>query len=71
MKLLILKPVAELNESGMKLITEKHQKVGLQFHLLFKIKKKIINSVLRAEIKRLESKTIANRKASKNGDWLC
>ncbi|MEO0094107.1 MAG: hypothetical protein ABIK67_07645, partial [candidate division WOR-3 bacterium] len=67
MKLLILKPVAELNESGMKLITEKHQKVGLQFHLLFKIKKKIINSVLRAEIKRLESKNHCQPKSKQ--EW--
>ncbi len=37
------------------MVTEKYQRAGLQFHLLFKIKK-IINSVLRGEIKRLESK---------------
>ncbi len=47
--------LAELNKPGMKMVTEKYQKAGLQFQLLFKIKK-IINSVLRGEIKRLESK---------------
>ncbi|MEO0114772.1 MAG: helix-turn-helix transcriptional regulator [candidate division WOR-3 bacterium] len=47
--------LAELNKPGMKMITEKYQRAGLQFHLLFKIKK-VINSVLRGEIKRIESK---------------
>jgi len=47
--------LAELNKAGMKMVTEKYQRAGLKFHLLFKIKK-IINSVLRGEIKRLEAK---------------
>jgi len=47
--------LAALNKAGMKMITEKYQRAGLKFHLLFKIKK-IINSVLRGEIKRLEAK---------------
>jgi len=47
--------LAKLNKAGMKMVTEKYQRAGLKFHLLFKIKK-IINSVLRGEIKRLEAK---------------
>jgi len=47
--------LAKLNKAGMKMVTEKYQRAGLKFHLLFKIKK-IINSVLRGEIKRLETK---------------
>jgi len=46
---------ASIKRSEMKMVTEKYQRVGLKFHLLFKIKK-IINSVLRGEIKRLEAK---------------
>ena len=44
-----------LNKAGMKMATEKWQRAGLKLHLISKIKK-IINSVLRGEIKRIESK---------------
>jgi transcriptional regulator with XRE-family HTH domain len=44
-----------LNKPGMKMVTEKWQRAGLKLNLLFKIKK-IINSVLRGEIKRIEAK---------------
>jgi len=37
------------------MVTEKWQRAGLKLHLISKIKK-IINSVLREEIKRIESK---------------
>jgi|GEM_PF-520835 transcriptional regulator with XRE-family HTH domain len=47
--------LAELNKAGMKMVVEKYQRAGLKFHLLFKIKK-VINSILRGEIKRLEAK---------------
>jgi len=47
--------LATLNKAGMKMVAEKYQRAGLQLHLIFKIKK-IINSVLRGEIKRIEAK---------------
>jgi len=47
--------LATLNKAGTKMVTEKYQRAGLKLNLLFKIKK-IINSVLRGEIKRISSK---------------
>jgi hypothetical protein len=47
--------LASLNKAGMKMVAEKYQRSGLQLNLIYKIKK-IINSVLRGEIKRIESK---------------
>jgi transcriptional regulator with XRE-family HTH domain len=47
--------LATLNKAGMKIVTDKYQRAGLQLNLIYKIKK-IINSVLRGEIKRIESK---------------
>ena len=47
--------LATLNKPGMKMVAEKWQRAGLKLNYLFKIKK-IINSVLRGEIKRIESK---------------
>jgi hypothetical protein len=47
--------LATLNKVGMKMVTDKYQRVGLKLNLLVKIKK-IINSVLRGEIKRIEAK---------------
>jgi hypothetical protein len=47
--------LATLNKPGMKMVTEKWQRAGLKLNLLFKIKK-IINSVLRGEIKRISAK---------------
>jgi transcriptional regulator with XRE-family HTH domain len=44
-----------LNKAGMKMVTEKWRRAGLKLNLLFKIKK-IINSVLRGEIKRITTK---------------
>jgi len=44
-----------LNKSGMKAVTEQYQRAGLKTHLLYGLKK-IINSVIRAEIKRIEAK---------------
>jgi transcriptional regulator with XRE-family HTH domain len=47
--------LAALNKPGMKMVTDKYQRAGLKLHLLYKIKK-IINSVLRGEIKRIMAK---------------
>jgi transcriptional regulator with XRE-family HTH domain len=47
--------LASLNKAGMKMVADKYQRAGLKLHLLVKIKK-IINSVLRGEIKRIETK---------------
>jgi transcriptional regulator with XRE-family HTH domain len=47
--------LAALNKAGMKMVSDKYQRGGLKFHLITKIKK-IINSVLRGEIKRIEAK---------------
>ena len=47
--------LATLNKAGMKMVADKYQRAGLKLYLLFKIKK-IINSVLRGEIKRIEAK---------------
>ena len=47
--------LATLNKPGMKTVTDKYQRAGLKLHLLSKIKK-IINSVLRGEIKRIMAK---------------
>jgi transcriptional regulator with XRE-family HTH domain len=47
--------LATLNKPGMKMVTDKYQRTGLKLNLLVKIKK-IINSVLMGEIKRIESK---------------
>jgi transcriptional regulator with XRE-family HTH domain len=47
--------LATLNKPGMKMVADKWQRAGLKLNYLFKIKK-IINSVLRGEIKRIESK---------------
>jgi transcriptional regulator with XRE-family HTH domain len=44
-----------LNKAGMKMVADKYHRAGLQLNLISKIKK-IINSVLRGEIKRIESK---------------
>lgn len=46
--------LATLNKSGMKAVTEKYQRAGLKTNLLFGLKK-IINNVLRAEIKRISA----------------
>jgi transcriptional regulator with XRE-family HTH domain len=43
------------NKAGMKLVINKYRRAGLQFHLLFKITK-IIYSVIKAELKRIEAK---------------
>ena len=47
--------LATLNKAGMKMLTEKYQRAGLKLNLMVKIKK-LINSVLRGEIKRIEAK---------------
>jgi transcriptional regulator with XRE-family HTH domain len=47
--------MASLNKPGMKMVIEKYQRAGLARHLLFKIKK-IIFSIIGAEIKRIEAK---------------
>ena len=44
-----------LNKPGMKMVTDKYQSTGLKLNLLYKIKK-IINLVLRSEIKRFAAK---------------
>jgi hypothetical protein len=62
--------LAALNKPGMKVVIEKYQRAGLERHLIFKIKK-IVFSVIGAEIKRIEAKkTFADGKAGKNGDWI-
>ena len=47
--------LAALNKPGQKMVIEKYQRVGLERHLLFKIRK-IIFSVIGAELKRIEAK---------------
>ena len=47
--------LAALNKPGMKMVIEKYQRAGLERHLIFKIKK-IVFSVIGAEIKRIEAK---------------
>ncbi len=47
--------LAALNKAGMKMVADKYRRAGLKLNLLFKIKK-IINSVLRGEIKRITAK---------------
>ncbi|MDH5684655.1 MAG: hypothetical protein OEZ20_09350, partial [candidate division WOR-3 bacterium] len=47
--------LATLNKSGMKAVTERYQRAGLKIHILYGLKK-IINSVIRAEIKRILAK---------------
>jgi len=47
--------LATLNKTGMKMVADKYQRAGLKQNLLFKIKK-IINSVLMGEIKRISAK---------------
>jgi hypothetical protein len=46
---------ATLNKAGMKMVSDKYLRAGLQFNLISKIKK-IINSVIYGEIKRIEAK---------------
>jgi transcriptional regulator with XRE-family HTH domain len=47
--------MASLNKSGMRAVVDKYQRAGLKIHILYGLKK-IINSVIRAEIKRIVSK---------------
>ena len=47
--------LAALNKAGQKMVIEKYQRAGLQFYLINKIKK-IIYSVIGAELKRIEAK---------------
>ncbi len=47
--------LATLNKSGMKAVTDKYLRTGLKRNLFFGLKK-IINNVLRAEIKRISAK---------------
>jgi transcriptional regulator with XRE-family HTH domain len=47
--------MATLNKAGMRMVSDKYLRVGLQFNLISKIKK-IINSVIYGEIKRIEAK---------------
>jgi transcriptional regulator with XRE-family HTH domain len=47
--------MATLNKAGMKMVADKYQRTGLKLNLLVKIKK-IINSVLMGEIKRITAK---------------
>ena len=47
--------MASLNKSGMRAVVDKYQRAGLKIHILYGLKK-IINSVIRAEIKRIEAK---------------
>jgi hypothetical protein len=47
--------LSTLNKSGMKAVTERYQRAGLKTNILFGLKK-IINNVLRAEIKRISAK---------------
>ncbi len=46
--------LATLNKSGMKSVTDKYQRTGLKTNILFGLKK-IINNILRAEIKRISA----------------
>ncbi len=57
--------LAVLNKAGMKMVTDKYLRTGLKFNLIAKIKK-IINSVLRAEIKRISAqKPLPTKKQEK------
>ncbi len=57
--------LATLNKSGMKAVTEKYQRAGLKTNLLFGLKK-IINNVLRAEVKRISAqKPLPTKKQEK------
>ena len=57
--------LATLNKSGMKAVTDKWQRTGLKTNLLYGLKK-IINNVLRAEIKRISAKKpLASEKQEK------
>jgi transcriptional regulator with XRE-family HTH domain len=47
--------MATLNKSGMKAVTVQYQRAGLKTHLLYGLKK-IINKVIRAEIKRIQAR---------------
>ncbi len=47
--------LATLNKSGMKAVTDKYQRAGLKRNIIYGLKK-IINNVIRAEIKRIEAK---------------
>jgi transcriptional regulator with XRE-family HTH domain len=47
--------LASLNKAGRKMVKDKYQRAGFERHLLFKIEK-IIFSVIRGEIKRIEAK---------------
>jgi transcriptional regulator with XRE-family HTH domain len=47
--------MATLNKAGMRMVSDKYLRVGLQFNLISKIKK-IINSVIYGEMKRIEAK---------------
>jgi transcriptional regulator with XRE-family HTH domain len=47
--------LATLNKPGMKMVVEKYQRAGLARHLIFKIRK-IVFSVIGAELKRIEAK---------------
>jgi DNA-binding XRE family transcriptional regulator len=47
--------LATVNKSGMKAVTDKWQRTGLKTNILFGLKK-IVNNVLRAEIKRISAK---------------
>jgi hypothetical protein len=47
--------LAALNKPGMKMVIEKYQRAGLARHLIFKIKKMVF-SVIGAELKRIEAK---------------
>jgi hypothetical protein len=47
--------LATLNKSGMKTVTDKYQRAGLKRNIIFSLKK-IINNVIRAEIKRISAK---------------
>jgi len=47
--------LATLNKSGMKAVTDKYLRAGLKRNIIFGLKK-IINNVIRAEIKRISAK---------------
>jgi transcriptional regulator with XRE-family HTH domain len=47
--------LATLNKAGMKMVIEKYQRAGFERHLIFKIKK-IVFSVIGADLKRIEAK---------------
>jgi transcriptional regulator with XRE-family HTH domain len=47
--------LATLNKAGMKMVADKYQRAGLKLNFILKIKK-VINSILRGEIKRISAK---------------